>query len=675
MYFKLLIAFLFLTGVAKAQTTDVLIRDLIESIAENVPDDYDLSELEERLVYFSKHSINLNQTTPEELKSLVFLSPLQINSFFSHLQTHGLLLDVLELQSIQDFDEATVQRLLPFVSVTTKAKTKPTFKNLSKFGENDLFVRMGRTLEKTKGQTDLPGSRYLGSAERLQLRYRYIFEKQLSASFIIEKDAGEKWNGKPLPLLDFQSAHLAVFNAGRFKKIVLGDYSLQFGQGLTLWSGFAFGKAPDVTSVAKRDLGLRPYNSTNEYSFFRGLATTVSLFKNIDFTPFASYRKLDASLSLDTAGKQVLSNINETGYHRTPTELKNQNSLSQLIVGGALQYHHNQLNIGAVAYRSKYGHAFVRGSAPYRNYDFTGKTLTNLGLHYDYSYRNIYLFGEVAKSLTSGFAHVNGILVSLSGKASAVLLYRNYHSNYHSFFNQATAEATTASNEKGFYIGLNIYPIKHWAVAVYADYFKFPWLKFRIDAPSDGYEWLGQLTYTPNKVFKVQLRYKTERKQQNTELETPILYLDEVKKESYRADVNWTLRKSLSFQNRLEVSQYKKGTAKAEFGYLIYQDVNYKPARSKLSGNVRLAYFHTPSFNSRIYAYEDDVLYSFSFGIYNGKGLRSYLNLKYKLLQQLDVWVKYAISVYTKAESIGSGLNEIEGNKRNDIKFQLRYQF
>lgn len=676
MYFKLLLGLLLLVNVAKSQTTDALIRDLIESIAENVPSDFDLSELEDRLVYFSKHPVNLNHTTPEELKSLAFLSPLQISNFFAHLQTHGYLMDVLELQSIAAFDNATIERLLPFVNVAIIRPTaKPSFSNLLRYGENDLFLRAGRTLEKLKGFSNAAGSHYQGSPERLLLRYKYDFAKRISASLILEKDAGEKWKGNNLPLLDFQSAHFAIFNTGPFKKIVLGDYSLQFGQGLTLWSGFAFGKAPDVTSVAKKDLGLRPYNSSNEYSFFRGLATTVSLFKSIDFTAFASYRKLDASLSPNETGENVLSNINETGYHRTPTEIKNQKSLSQLLFGGVLQYHRNQLNVGAVAYRSQYSHAFIQGTAPYRFYDFAGKSLTNIGLHYDYTYRNIYVFGEVAKSLKSGLAYVNGLLLSLSGKASAALLYRSYASNYHSFFNQATAEATTASNERGLYLGLNIYPVRHWAIAIYTDYFKFPWLKFRIDAPSDGYEWLAQLAYTPTKAFKVLLRYKTERKQQNTELDVPINYLEDVKRESYRAEANWRLNSFFAFQNRLEVSQYQKGMAKAEFGYLIYQDINYRPSRSKLSGNIRLAYFNTPSFNSRIYAYEDDVLYSFSFSLYNGKGLRNYLNLKYKLFKQVDIWAKYAISIYTDTKSVGSGLDEIEGNRKSDIKVQLRYQF
>lgn len=671
MHFKLLLALFLCSHSVQAQTAEPgFIKDLIESLAENLPEDYDLFELEDRLIYFSRHPINLNQTNLEELKSLVFLSPLQLSNFFVYFKTNGPFIDVLELQSIPNFDMETVERLLPFVTVTGNSLImKPTLKNLRKFGENDLFIRTGRILELPISYAKSSGSKYLGTPERLLLRYKYNFAQRIDAGLVAEKDAGEKWNA------DFKSAHLAIFNTWKFDKIVLGDYSLQFGQGLTLWSGFAFGKAPDVTSVAKKDLGLRPYNSTNEYSFLRGLATTVAIGKHLDFTGFVSYRKLDASLSLNSNGQEVLTTINESGYHRTATEIKNRNSLAQLFFGGALQYQQNNLQIGLITHRTQFNRSFTTGNSPYRYDDFSGKTLTNLGLHYTYSIRNLYLFGEIAKSLNSGMAYLNGVLISLSAKASAVVLYRKYASNYHNFFNQATAEATSASNETGLYIGFNLYPSKSWAIAVYADYFKFPWLKFRIDAPSAGYELLGQLSYIPSKTLKVQLRYKSELKQQNTDLPVPINYLEDVKKESYRADVNWKLNKALGFQNRLEVSQYQKGTGHAEFGYLAYQDVSYKATRGRLSGNIRVAYFNIPYFNSRIYAYEDDVLYSFSFGLYNGKGLRNYLNLKYKLLKRLDLWGRYAISLYSKASTVGSGLDEIDGNKKSDVKLQLRYQF
>ena len=678
MRFRIIIVLLFLSYSLNAQIQeDTFITDLIESIAENLPEDYDLSELQDRLTFFKKHPINLNKTTPEELKSLVFLSPLQIGNLFNHFKTNGKLIDVLELQSIADFDLETIQRLLPFITLqASDLIDKISLQNLLNLGNNDLLLRFGRVLEKPKGFTALPGSRYLGSQERFLWRYKYIYSNRVSASLILEKDAGEKFftSTRPIPI-DYQSAHIAVYNTGRFKKIVLGDYTLQFGQGLTLWSGFSFGKAPDVATVAKRDIGLRAYTSSNEYSFLRGMATTVVITKEIDFTPFISFRKLDASLSLNNIGEDVLSTVNETGLHRTPTEIKNKNSINQQVFGGVLQYQKENLNIGAIAYHTSFSNDFITGSQIYRNYNFTGNKLTNVGVSYSYTYKNVYFFGEGGKSLNSGFAFLNGALISLSSKISAALLQRNYARNYHNFFNQATAETSEAFNEKGFYIGLNFTPLKAWNLSIYADYFKFPWLKFRIDAPSDGYEVLGQLTYTPTKTFKAFVRYKSELKQQNTDLEVPINYLDVVKKESYRADVSWKLSKSFSFQNRLEVSQFKKGAANAEFGYMIYQDADFSPMFSKISGNVRIAYFNTPSFNSRIYAYEDDVLYNFSFGMYNGRGFRTYANLKYKIIKHLDIWARYAVFLYKDVQTVGSGLDEINGNKKTDVKLQLRYQF
>jgi len=676
MRFKLSTLILVLMGFfANAQVAEqeAVVRDVLESVAENLPDEYDITELIDVLMRYRKYPINLNKTNPEELKTLVFLSPLQISNFFSYINENGKLVDVLELQSIDGFDIKTVQILLPFVTLSSTGEyDQLNFRNLFRLGENDLIMRYAQTLQKQSGFTDLPGNRYLGSPERFQTRYRYHYGSIVTASLTLDKDAGEKFIGKPF---DFYSGNIALFKFGKVKKLVIGDYTLQFGQGITMWSGFAFGKGPDVTSVAKKDLGLRPYTSANEYSFLRGASATVNLYKNIDLTPFISFRQLDASQELDFEGNLAQSTVNQTGLHRTPTEIKNKNALSQQIFGANIQYANNELSVGLMGYQSKYGNNFVTQTAVYDRFSFTGNALTNLGAYYNYTFKNIYFFGEVGKSLHSGLAYVNGALISLSPIVSAALTYRNYAKDYHSFFNQALAESTEAVNEKGLYAGLNITPNKKLMFSFYGDYFQSPWLKYRVDAPSKGYEILSQAVYTPSKTFKVLLRFKTENKQQNTDLEVPINFLDDVKKEGYRIEVNWQLNKKWNFQNRIEASQFKKGSARREFGYLIYQDINYSPMFSKITGNIRFAYFNTPSYNSRIYAYEDDVLYSFAFGMYNGKGYRTYLNLKYVLAKKLDIWIRYAVFIYKDVQTVGSYLDEIQGNKKSEIKLQLRYQF
>jgi hypothetical protein len=679
MRFKLILMLFLWSNISFAQQASIdFIKSLIESVAEDLPADYDLSELEERLLHYYKHPINLNGATIEELNDLIFLSPIQLNNIRQHIKEKGKLLALLELQSIAGLDLDHIQKLLPFITIgtTVLASDQITYKNLSIFSENDLVVRLGSTIENQKGYQNTTSNRYLGSPIKLLWRYKYTFSNRISASLILEKDAGEPTKKNVFPwALDYGSAHLAVYNIGFLSKVIVGDFTLQFGQGLTLWSGFAFGKAPDVASVAKKEIGLKPYSSANEFSFFRGIATTLQLSKKIKATIFGSFRKLDAVIDTASNGEERLTTINETGYHRTSTELEAQNKLSEKVYGGILQYQVENLNLGIITYQIKFNKKFESGEEPYRLNYFNGKQLTNAGINYSYNFKNFYLFGETAKSILGGWAYTNGLLFSLSTQLNGVILLRNYAENYHNFFNRATSEASEPVNEKGTYIGLNFSPKKSITISFYADYFSFPWLKFRVDAPSEGYEILSQITYTPNKTFKAIARFKTERKEQNTSIDAPINYLVGIFKNSYRIDINWSASKILSLQNRLECSTYMNEFKKPEFGYLFYQDIAFNPIRSKLSGNMRLCYFSTVSFNNRIYAYEDDVLYNFSFAAYSEEGYRFYLNMKYKLFKKMDIWARYGLFIYSDKLLVGSGPDEISGNKKSDIKFQVRYQF
>jgi hypothetical protein len=665
------------TPTAQQKTSDAeeLLKDLIESIAENLSEDADLSALTERLTYFHQHPIELNSSSPEMLKELFFLTPVQISAFFNYLHSNGPLLDLLELQSIDGFDVITLERLRPFVYLKSRADLKEVgIRQLLSKSNNDLILRHSRLLQERKGFRDLPGSRYLGTPEKLLLRYRYRYADLLSVGLVMEKDPGEQlFNTKTVS--DHVSVSLGFYKLGRIKTLVAGDYSMQFGQGLSLWSGFAYGKGPDVTSVAAKDSGVRPYSSSNEASFFRGLASTVRLTGSIDISSFVSYRKLDASLKMLPDGSATLSNINISGLHRTTTELKNQRSLSQAVYGTILQYNDRQFGLAALAYRSQYGHPFTTGTTEYNRYSFTGRQLTNLGLHYQYTFRNYYFYGETAHSLNSGWAIVHGAMASLSSKFSAVLVHRKYEKDYHTFFGQAIGEGTEVNNEEGLYLGLNVMPSRKWTFAVYSDYFRFPWLKYRVDAASSGQEWLTQLNFIPHKRFKLQFRYKTEQKQQNPDAGSGRTGLEDVGKETFRIECNWWPYRKINLQSRLECSSYQKGPPSREYGFLWCQDINYKPMSSRLSGNLRLAWFHTPSYNSRFYAYEDDVLYGASSAIYYGKGIRSFINLRYRLMRQMDVWGRYAIFLYADQKTIGSGLDEITGNKKEDLKLQLRYQF
>ena len=128
-------------------------------------------------------------------------------------------------------------------------------------------------------------------------------------------------------------------------------------------------------------------------------------------------------------------------------------------------------------------------------------------------------------------------------------------------------------------------------------------------------------------------------------------------------------------RSRVEFSYYRKAGEPSEIGWMGYHDVIYKPMAARSSGNMRLAVFNTPSYQSSIYAFENNVLYAYSFPVYHNRGLRTYVNIRYRFWQKMDFWLRYATFIYRGVEEVGTGLNTISGNQRSELTLQLRLQF
>lgn len=91
----------------------------------------------------------------------------------------------------------------------------------------------------------------------------------------------------------------------------------------------------------------------------RGISTTINIAKNLEFNPFVSFRNLDASQQLNAEGNLVQATVNQTGLHRTPTEVENKNSLKQNLFGATVQYTKSDLALGLIAYHTKYSHILL----------------------------------------------------------------------------------------------------------------------------------------------------------------------------------------------------------------------------------------------------------------------------------------------------------------------------
>ncbi|WP_028295578.1 helix-hairpin-helix domain-containing protein [Olivibacter sitiensis] len=661
----------------EAGDMEVLLEQLMEEMAEQFGEDFDYSELTERLHHYLKNPIDLNRTDGRDLQALGFVSAWQIRNLLAHRRESGDFISVYELQAVEGMDMNTLRFLLPFVAVYDK--TEWLHANLRAYfqeGEHDLMLRYGRSMPLARGYriADSSGrSRYLGSPDRYFVRYRYAFRDKVQFSINMKKDAGERFfGGAQAQGFDFYSASLYLRQLGNWQKIVIGDFGLQFGQGLGIWTGMAFGKGSMLQMMARQEQGLRPYTSSNEYFYLRGLAATY-VKGRISFTPFVSYKPMTATMQDSVNGMRSFSSISQTGLHRTPSEAANRNSLRQWLYGANTLYRGRYFQLGATYYHMEFDGFWQPTDRLYNRFAFAGSRSDQTSLYYDFNAGNAYVYGEGAYQWGRGFAYLNGAIFSLSHQLSALVFHRHYQKEYDVLYNQAIAEGSEASNERGFYSGLSFQPHRQLEWVAYADHFSFPWLRYRVDAPSNGLDLFTQLTYSPQRTTRILLRYRYRDKAENEGGESAFDALQSVKRQQMRLDLQYRGNDAWRFRNRVEYILYDKGGDR-EKGYMVYQDVFYQLYKTRLSFNGRIGYFNTSGYNTRIYAFENDVLYAYSFPQYSGKGIRYYMNARWKIAKGLDAWIRYAGFTYRDRDTIGSGLDEIQGNRRSEVKVQLRCQ-
>lgn len=685
----LVISFLLsFTFLAKAQEKETIIQQRIEFISEQLEsEDIDLTNVVEILNNRFDNPLNLNNASIQDLEELNLLSDIQINDLLLHIKKFGNLISIYELQSLKYWDLQTIFTVLPFVKVDDKFdQLHVSLKEALKQGKFEMFMRYQRTPEEKIGYTDVPDSvlqasnkYYYGNADRYYTRLRYTYRTNISIGLTAEKDPGEQFfKGAQKNGFDFYSMH-AYYSGGKYlKAVALGDYQLQIGQALNMWSGYAFGKTADVTNVKKSANPIKPYTSVDETRFLRGAAINLG-YKSFELTTFGSVKKIDASVGIDSLLDDIefVSSINLTGFHRTNSEISRKDGLTESIFGGNLRYEKRGLHIGAAGIYYGYDKAYSKAIQPYNQFDFRGKNTFATSVDYSYIFKNMQFFGEVSHaSHNNSFAQLHGLLIALDSRASMSVVYRNYQRGYETFYNNAFAEGSQTKNEKGVYAGLTVKLAKSWTLNTYADFFEFPWMKFGVDAPSRGHEFLIQPTYKPNKVFEVYGRFRQQLRQRNSRLsDGTITQIEDVIQNNYRINLSYKVSDAFTIKSRIEYVTVERKSSPKEGGLIMTQDFIYKPKSLPIDLTLRYALFQTDSYDTRIYTFETNALYVFSVPAYYYQGSRAYAMIRYTFLKRFDLWVRYGTFIYTNRSSLGSGSEQINQPTKSDITIQLRMKF
>lgn len=685
--FVLVIPAYFLFPVLNAQTPpreepdiNAFIQDLFPATSEEVSSE----EMFEFFFQLLADPLDINRATEEQLAGTLILSSTQVKSLVAYRHTTGPFLSLYELQAVPGFDLATIRRLVPFITLEAKpASLKSALQNPT---QHFFVTRMRRILEKQKGFSPPDAvsrsvTRYAGTPWQWYARYRYARTGAFSIGFTLEKDAGETWNWNPGNQVygaDFTSFHLQLLNRGRIKNLTIGDFQVHSGQGLILASGFSLGKGAEVIRTTFRgSSGVRPYTSVMEQGFFRGAAATYSLGTSWEATLFYSHKRRDGTIAakgtlFDT---EVITSFPEDGLHRTPTERNKHGNVLEKNYGGYLSYAPGRkpFRAGITLIRTLYSLPVEKRNLPYNAFEFRGSTNTIGGIYASYRLKNHHIFTESALSASGGTGLLAGVITAIHRHWDVAVLWRGYQRHFHTFYGNPFRESTRPSNEKGLYTGLRYAPSRKFQYNAYLDIFYFPWKKYLVDTASAGNGFLLHALWQPERHIKLYAVVRSEQKQKNNSGPGGPVPLATTTRSTALINLEWSRPRKYTLRTRLQGGRYRAGGSSPSNGFAVVQDATVLLKKLELSGRIGL--FRTDDYDSRQYVFEKDALYSFSIPSYYDHGTRYYLMVRYDIASRVRIWMRWAQTRYSRLDKTGSGLDEIAGDKRSEIKFQVMYRF
>ncbi|TAH43313.1 MAG: helix-hairpin-helix domain-containing protein [Bacteroidetes bacterium] len=673
--FTILLLFIIIPAVCRAQfdvMQDVLKKS--ESILENEIEKNEQSQEDytqfEAIEQFSHSPLKLNSASELELRSFPYLNEFQIQAILKHRQNYGHFIALEELQVVDGFNADNIRTIKPMLSIGQSAGQKNiSVRNIIKEGQSTIMFRYQKYLTKETDEQSYPGT-----PEKLYLRYKYQLADRIRLGLTAEKDPGEYFFQNSVSKgFDFYSGHLIIKSRSFLRQVSLGDYSVQHGQGLVMWSGMGFGKSSEVLAIQKTGGAIKPYTSVDENNYLRGICLSTTI-KNWNSDFFYSSHRKDGNLQI-VEDRETVSSLQSSGYHRTEAELEDRKSVKETIIGTKIDKSFGALKLGSIAYLTKFSKPIEKEKALYNQFEFRGSENLNYGINGSYLYKNISSFAEISRSLNGGTAILFGSLIHLHPKLSYAFTWRNYDSDYQALQSGGFAENSKTANENGIFSGIQLRLPKNLILSAYADYFVFPWLKFGVDAPSSGYEYLIQLKWKPKRTFETYLLFKSKTKEQNAASTNATLnHLEKNRHCNFRWNLRIKLSDSWDWGSRIENSFNKKANQKNTYGFVLYQDLIFHPLNSPISFGLRYALFETEDYDTRIYAYENDVLFSYSIPAMQGKGERMYINVHYRMSRLFEIWLRFANTRYAKEIPSAEVPNGIKEAKK-EIKVQIRIRF
>ena len=650
---------------------DAMFMHFEELIDEDEANQEALEELmlEEQENWQFEGKVNLNALSAQMAFEYLHLTDFQYYNLLSYISEYGGMVTLWELMAVDGFSNEDVKRLEPLVKVGHLHQRGNFFKNFFGKSKSSFLYRYSQVLEKQLGYDKTQTKHYLGTPIRMAFKYQFNSQDKFLLAISGEKDAGEQFFGGAQKYgFDFYSGYLCLKDIGVLKKAVIGDFRLDFGQGLVMGSSLMAGKGGGVGAVRHFAGMVRPVAPLNESSALRGAAVTLGNYKYTG-TIFAGYRNYDGNLEIgEDSTLNYTGSLANSGYHRTETEQQKSNNLRSWAFGADFLYRHRVFRVGARAVYTLFDRHVAPSDKAYQQYNFAGKGMLNIGADYQLIIKNMVLFGEVAATDNGGWALKQGTSFSLSPGASFAVLAHYYDKKYVAM---QCASSGSAKGEWGIYMISQLVLSAKMELDVYYDYTRFTWLQYRVDAPSQTMMAGMNLNVSVNRKIKMVLKYQYKYKQKNKSNELLVNGVEPFHSSKIRLILESQLLDCLKLKTEADyVINHSRAMDYRHDGVLIYQDVGMDWRNTGLGFHCRLAFFDTDTYEERLYAYEHDLYQSFMVNSHYDRGWRAFLLLSYSY-RCFHVWLKLSQTYYLDKEELGSGMDLIKKNHKTELKAQV----
>jgi hypothetical protein len=516
----------------------------------------------------------------------------------------------------------------------------------------DVRSRFAACLQPALG---FQSGRYAGSPVKSYQRVRWFLEKRARGGLLIEKDPGEA------RLDDFVCGHIELLGLGPLVRCVAGDFSIESGRGALFGRPMGMGNGTLVLLPAKREPeGLKPYLSSSEDGFFRGLAAEfrAGAFHNV---LFCSWR--DRSATVDENAR--VTSFSSSGYFRTDAEIAKRGNIKEQCLGGTLLFRPGRGFSVGISFLSS---VFSRPLALSLLELDQGEPRRVATCTIRWSLGPAGLFGEWAVA-RGGSEGVGGLVLSPAPELCVLASLRSSPKGFASLHGLWNMER----GEYDLYLACRARTSPSFSVSAFWDLSEKgaqPGKLLRAQGTDALIEAEARLVRGLG--IKALYRRRTTPvagKSVNTIGLVSAASLTSLL-ENYRLSAGDTLSEKLEISGKLEFLTLEEGPPSPfQKGYAFSGSILYRPGAG-VHMECGLACFRSDGTGSGARVYEPDLPGSSMVNVLWGSGARIFLLIRYRPSKLVEFSVKYSDLVRDDVQRIGSGLEELPGDRATAVAVQ-----